>query len=318
MEKHLLTLLQQVREDGDDAARAELNELLRSDAEARRIMADELVDEQAMFSLLRDQSLTSILEFDANAKTQPRVRSSRQPLITAVAAGLALGMVCMAVASEYFRPRLKATVTRVAAQILHRSPVGQLPNGVPIVVNEWGANPSELVMTDSGPRLHFLTTDNITGNPDGGASGCNAFYFVDLRPIQQEIQRTEGEDPIIKLSAVFEREESTNPAHSPNSRGTLDLMLFDVEPEDVAKNWPSTSQLALGKSTKRIQVEPGMQQKLGVSCVLPPEATVALIRIGATHGLGPGAGQTDVSDWSAGRIKLVLVQTPVLPTTIVE
>jgi hypothetical protein len=227
-------------------------------------------------------------------------------------------MACMAVASEYLRPQLKATVTKVARQILHQGPLGQLPDTVPTEFDEWGANPSEIVMADSGPVLHFLTTGNITGNPDGGASGCNAFYFVDLRRIQDEIRNEGAEDPILKLSAMFSREEASSPGGLPNSRGTLDLMLFDVSPAVVANNWPNTATYILGKSTKRVRLEPGTQQKLGVSCVLPTEATVALIRVGATHGLGPGAGRADVSDWYAGNVKLVLVQNPVLPTTVVE
>jgi hypothetical protein len=317
MEERLLTLLQQVREEDDQAARAELNDILRSSPEARQLMAELLVDEQALAVNLRDQSLSSILEFDASVDALPRVRRDRRPVVTAVAAGLALGMACMAVASEYLRPRLKATVTRVARQILHKAPLGNLPQTIPTEFNKWGANPAEVVMTDSGRRLHFLKTDNITGDPDGAAAGCNAFYFVDLRSIQQQLQSAPVEDPILKLSAMFEREEAPL-ARLPKSRGSLDLMLFDVQPEVVAESWPNFTQILLGKSTKHIRVEPGAPQKLVVSCVLPPEATVALIRIGATHGLGPGAGRIDVSDWYAGSVKLVLVQNPVLPTTVIQ
>ena len=317
MEERLLTLLQQVQEDCDQAARAELNEILRNNPEARQLMAELLVDEQALAVNLRDQSLSAILEFDANVETLPRRPRNRRPVISAVAAGLALGMACMAVASEYLRPRPKATVTKVAPQILPKTPNGALPQAIPTGFNEWGANPAEIVRTDSGPMLHFLKTDNITGAPDGAASGCNAFYFVDLRNIQQQLQSAPVEDPILKLSAIFEREEGPL-TRLPKSRGTLDLMLFEVQPEVVAKSWPNFTQILLSKSTKHIRVEPGAQKKLGVSCVLPPEATVALIRVGATHGLGPKAGQTDVSDWYAARVKLVLVQNPVLPVTIVE
>ena len=52
MEEQLLGLLQKVRDDGDEAARTELNELLRKVPEARTIMSRTLVDEQALVSHL--------------------------------------------------------------------------------------------------------------------------------------------------------------------------------------------------------------------------------------------------------------------------
>ena len=78
MEERLLNLLQKVRDDGDEAARTELNELLRKHPEARTIMAKTLVDEQALMSCLRDESIVSILNAEAEVAT------SRPPMKPAI------------------------------------------------------------------------------------------------------------------------------------------------------------------------------------------------------------------------------------------
>ena len=61
----LLTLLHRAREERDGAARAELNTLLREEAEARKIIPRLLVDEQALVSYLREESIVAIIESKA-------------------------------------------------------------------------------------------------------------------------------------------------------------------------------------------------------------------------------------------------------------
>ena len=98
LELRLLNLLQRIRDERDADARAELNTLLRTDADARRMMAATLVNEQALIHHLRDASIVSILK-PAPASAVP-VRSSRwltwRPL-AAAAAGIVFGMLCTSV-----------------------------------------------------------------------------------------------------------------------------------------------------------------------------------------------------------------------------
>ena len=100
MEEQLLTLLQKVRDDRDQEARTELNDLLRNHAEARSIMAQALVDEQALVSHLRDQKIVSILD----AEDESPMESSRkgiasrlltwpQQIAAVLVAGTALGLL---------------------------------------------------------------------------------------------------------------------------------------------------------------------------------------------------------------------------------
>ncbi|MEO0448325.1 MAG: FecR domain-containing protein, partial [Verrucomicrobiota bacterium] len=62
MEDRLLQLLLQARDEGDESARKELNHLLRSDPEARRMMARFLTEEQALIGHLREETIVSLLD----------------------------------------------------------------------------------------------------------------------------------------------------------------------------------------------------------------------------------------------------------------
>lgn len=101
LELRLLTLLHQARDEHDSAARAELNKFLREDAEARRLLPRLLVDEQALVSQLREESivgLTTPLGFTkpkATAQTAVPTRPTRWlqwRALTAAAAGLVIGL----------------------------------------------------------------------------------------------------------------------------------------------------------------------------------------------------------------------------------
>ena len=75
----LLQLLHASREERDAQARTALNELLLRDAAARALMARLLVDEQALVSQLRDESIVAILDEHSPAMPSLPVRSSQRP-----------------------------------------------------------------------------------------------------------------------------------------------------------------------------------------------------------------------------------------------
>jgi len=69
LEARLLKLMSEALENG--ASRIQLNDWLRRDAEARRVLARLLVDEQALAARLRDESMISILEADPTGAGLP-------------------------------------------------------------------------------------------------------------------------------------------------------------------------------------------------------------------------------------------------------
>ena len=95
IEEHLLNLLQQVRDDSSESARTELNELLRKHPEARTIMSRMLVDEQALVSYLRDESIVSILDAEReDATSRPTTRPAmRRMAFQQIAAAMVVGVI---------------------------------------------------------------------------------------------------------------------------------------------------------------------------------------------------------------------------------
>jgi len=95
IEEHLLNLLQQVRDDSSESARTELNELLRERPEARMVMSRMLVDEQALVSYLRDESIVSILDAEReDATSRPTTRPAmRRMAFQQIAAAMVVGVI---------------------------------------------------------------------------------------------------------------------------------------------------------------------------------------------------------------------------------
>ena len=95
IEEHLLALLQQVRDDSSESARTELNKLLRERPEARTMMSRMLVDEQALVSYLRDESIVSILDAEReDATSRPTTRPAmRRMAFQQIAAAMVVGVI---------------------------------------------------------------------------------------------------------------------------------------------------------------------------------------------------------------------------------
>ncbi len=75
LENRLLELLVATRESEDQAARAQLNDLLRENPAARAAMARLLVDEQALINRLRRDGMIAMLEPKARITGSPRMPS---------------------------------------------------------------------------------------------------------------------------------------------------------------------------------------------------------------------------------------------------
>ena len=145
LEQRLLHLLQAVRDTHDTSARAELNTLLRENADARSTMARLMVDEQALISRLRDDSIVALLEPAPKAETPLRTSTrwfAWRPL-TAAAAGLVIGLFS---ASMVFGFGARS-VERVISLLQESFESGPAPmvKGIPQDVNLWSGDYSEVV-----------------------------------------------------------------------------------------------------------------------------------------------------------------------------
>ena len=172
---------------------------------------------------------------------------------------------------------------------------------------------------DGNRRLRFLETGNVKENPKGGASACNAFQFIDLTALREQwpVDHPEAQQTL-ELSVHFERTPSPLDAAYPKLRADCRIYLFDTDPETIANGWPHvvTDVLSVGK--KMIRLRPGVETgRVLASCILEPEATVALI----TLDVGVGKGTTtpvELGTYFADNVELTLTSRPKLPVRVVK
>jgi hypothetical protein len=82
IEHRLLELLEEVRANADLSARAELNQILRTNPAARSVMARSLVNEHAIISRMRDDGIAAMLEPTRHAPSVPQPSFKPQRLKT--------------------------------------------------------------------------------------------------------------------------------------------------------------------------------------------------------------------------------------------
>jgi hypothetical protein len=209
LEYRLLRLLLAVRETQSPSARAELNMLLRENAEARLIMARLMVDEQALISRLREDGIVELLEPTRKPKTTPRIRTrwfARRPIM-AMSAGILLGLFG---ASVLFGFGVVGLSSEKAITLLQESFEGGPPplvKGVPQQIDLWSGDFSELVSGQQGvkPAQGTKMIRVLRSDYEGKTSSKRNFQsdlmrVVDVRPFAREIN---GGEVVLSTSALF-------------------------------------------------------------------------------------------------------------------
>ncbi len=173
-------------------------------------MAASFVNEQAIISHLRDESIVSILNADLISTLPPKStcephRLQWNPLRAATAAGIVFGVLCTSVVFGFTLSGLRNTIT-----LLHESfESGPAPLGVgrPDKADVWSGDYSEIVgeqqsvKPESGLRmLRFLRADyEGKPKPEGSYAG-DLYRLIDLRPYGHEF--THG-STVVQASAGF-------------------------------------------------------------------------------------------------------------------
>jgi hypothetical protein len=326
MEEQLLNLLQKVRDDRDESARTELNELLRNDPEARAMMPKMLVDEQALVSHLRDESILSILDPEREGAASPppsrpalRLFAWPQQIAAGLTAGAIVGLLGVGMVWAVGSPKSQARLIPVFNGDFEDS-VGPIDIGFPTSFGGWSGDPAEVtVEPDGNGTLRFLDTANVTGNPNGGAAACNVFQIIDLSSLQQQWDTENSEAQVtLKLSARFRRESASNDAELPKLRGGLAIHLYRAEPESIGKAWPLVIRDAIAVGSKMIKLEPGEESAtISASCILAPEATIALISVNA-HTRIPTKTPIPLGGYFVDDVRLTVIKQPTFPVRIVQ
>jgi hypothetical protein len=209
LEHRLLRLLQAVRDTQDPSARAELNMLLRDNPEARPTMARLMVDEQALTSRLRDDSIVALLEPAPTHKTAPRMRArwfAWRPL-TAMTAGVVFGLFGASVLLG-FGPggRWTEKVTSLFVESFESGPT-PLMTGVPQQLNQWSGDFSEVVGEQQGVKpahgtkmIRMLRADFEGKSVTKMNTYGDLMKIVDVRAFTRE---TNGGEVVLSASALF-------------------------------------------------------------------------------------------------------------------
>ena len=207
LEQRLLHLLQAVRDTHDTSARAELNTLLRENADARSTMARLMVDEQALISRLRDDSIVALLEpapaVETALRTTPRWFAWRP--LTAAAAGLVIGLFSASMVFGFGVRSLEKVVSLL--QESFESGPAPLVKGIPQEMNLWSGDFSEIVETYEGvkPAQGTKMARVLRSDFEGKASSMpnrqgDLSRVIDVRPFMREAN---GSEIVMTLSALF-------------------------------------------------------------------------------------------------------------------
>jgi len=207
LEQRLLHLLQAVRGTHDTSARAELNTLLRENADARSTMARLMVDEQSLISRLRDDSIVALLEPAPKAETPLRTSPrwfAWRPL-TAAAAGLVIGLFSASMVFGFGARSVEKVISLL--QESFESGPAPLVKGIPQEVNLWSGDFSEIVETYEGvkPKDGTKMARVLRSDFEGKASSKPSLQgdlmrVVDVRPFLREAN---GGEVVITLSALL-------------------------------------------------------------------------------------------------------------------
>jgi hypothetical protein len=208
LEHRLLRLLLAVRETQNPSARAELNMLLRENAEARPIMARLMVDEQALISRLREDGIVELLEPTRTPKPAPRIRTrwfARRPIM-AMSAGILFGLFGASVLLGF---GLGGRWTEKVVVLLHDGfEQGPLPlmTGVPQQPGRWNGDHSELsgerqgVKPAQGTKMIRILRSDHEGKVSKKSYQGDVMRVIDLRSFSREIN---GGEAVISASALF-------------------------------------------------------------------------------------------------------------------
>ena len=207
LEQRLLHLLLAARDMHDFSARAELNALLRENADARSTMSRLMVDEPALISRLRDDSIVALLEpvpaSESKPRTTPRWAAFR-PLTTA-AAGLVFGLLSASMVFGFVGRSLEKMVSLL--QESFESGPAPLVTGMPQKLDQWSGDFSELVgeqqgvKPKDGRKMVRLLRSDFEGKPSTKPSRQgDLMRVIDVRPFLREAN---GGEVVITLSALF-------------------------------------------------------------------------------------------------------------------
>lgn len=280
-----------------------------------------LCDEVISLDLDSTPSLSSNLHPISQAKprTEGFIKCLTKPLAAAIIVGAFVGLLGVGVVRAISSPISKAKMISIFIDDFEDSS-GPIEPGFPAEFGNWSGDPAEVVEEAGENRvLRFLETANVTNTPNGGTSACNVFQLIDLSSIQQQWNTKSQEFRVtLELSAKFRREAASTDSELPKLSGACTIQLYQCEPKSIGKNWPLVIHDAVAIGNKTIRLKPGEEaQTISASCLLDPEATIALISVNVNSRI-PTTTPIKLGGYYADNVRLTLTKSPKRPVKIVN
>jgi hypothetical protein len=279
LEQRLLHLLQAVRDTHDTSARAELNTLLRENADARSTMARLMVDEQALINRLRDDSIVALLEpapaTETPLRTTPRWFAWRP--LTAAAAGLVIGLFSASMVFGFGVRSLEKVVSLL--QESFESGPAPLVKGIPQDVNLWSGDYSEIVEKSEGVNpsqgikmVRVLRSDFEGKTSSKPSKQGDLMRIVDVRPFLREVN---GGEVVITLSALFNATPFTEAERYDGAVYLYALGQLGSTEESLLEDSLAHSH----GGCRSLDLDPATWQSASARLLLPPGTEVVLLKV---------------------------------------
>ncbi len=254
-------------------------------------------------------------------KKEGRIRPIVWPrqLAAAIVTGVFVGLTAIGIVWATNSPKSEASSIPVANGDF-QSMSDRVSSGFPNRFGYWSGNPAEVVRGRDGNQvLRFLETGNVIGNPDGGASNCSVFQLIDLASLRHQWDADRSESQLtLELSAQFRREKAPNDADLPKLDASIRIYLFQGEPESIGNKWPEVTREADALGKQSIKLAAGDEATtITTSCLLNPEATIALIAVSANTRTGTST-PIELGGYYVDDVQLTAIKQPLLPIRFVK
>ncbi|CAN5877300.1 hypothetical protein BH11VER1_BH11VER1_20260 [soil metagenome] len=324
LELRLIDLLQRVRDERDEEARAELNTLLRNDPDARKAMATSLVNEQALIHHLRDESIVSILEPlpVSTALARPSRWIQWRPL-WAAAAGIVFGMLCTSAVFGYVMPRAVVTAARLFSLVdgSFEKQSGRVASGFPLTMGTWSGDDAKIVKSDAveskdgRQMLRFMRAEGDPAVPNSPANSCDVYQLVDLRSLKADAGSSEA---TLEMSAQLldARDAEGAPVYF-----SCRVYVFSGSPESLKAEWPLTRKEALAFGSAEWRSTGGLPKtwhEMTAKVLLPPQADFAVVQLVAGKTATNGNQPAEFGEQFADDVQLTLKTQPTLPVRLAQ
>lgn len=303
---------------------------LTSQEEANRLSARIVADPELrsqylhaaqVHGALADETLALELDEPVPMAEPTRSRDVRRfwsgQIAAALVAGALVGLLGLGGVMAVNSPKSEASRVFVSNGDFEQFS-GPVDSGFPSEPGRWSGNPAEVVEEADGNRvLRLLQTANVKG--DGGASNCSVFQLVDLSSLHRQWAADEPEAQIsLKLSARFRRDPAHTDAEYPKLKAVCRIFLFDAEPASIGEQWPASAREAVALGRKHARIKPGQEPRtISASCLLTPDAKVALISVAASVG-SESTTPVELGGYFVDDIELTVIKQPKLPVRFVS